>query len=148
MTDEVAALRPLPHLHRDSEVTEQLTNLLSHFLAMNDQVDEAVFLQKLGGLKSFRQLLMSGFFDHPRPGKTDHAFGLSDNNVAQRSEAGHDSSRSRICKNRNIWEPFLGVPGESAACFCHLHQPQHSFVHARPARGSTEDDPPALSRPL
>jgi len=74
MIDEVAALRPLPRSRRDSEVTEQQTNLLSHFLAMNDQVDEAVFLQKFSGLKSFGQLLVSGFFDHSRPGKNRSCF--------------------------------------------------------------------------
>src|SRR4029450_11196010 len=81
-------------------------------------------------------------------GKTDHAFRLSDNNVAQRSEAGHDSSGGRICKNRKVWEPFLGVSRERAACFCHLHQAQHSFVHGRAAGSSNDDDRAALSRAI
>src|SRR5882724_1015546 len=66
----------------NSEVTEQLTDLLSHFFAMHDHVDQTMFLEKFSGLKSFRQFLMSSFFDHTRPGETDHAFGFSNNHVA------------------------------------------------------------------
>ena len=80
--EEVAALRPLPHSRRHGKVTEQLTNLLSHFFAVHDHIDQAMLLEKFSGLKSFWQFLMSGFFDHTRPCETDHAFGLSNNHVA------------------------------------------------------------------
>src|SRR5206468_9081673 len=101
MIGKVAAPRPLAPSRRDSEVTEQSADFFAQFFPMHNHVDQTVLLEKFSGLKSFRQLLMSGFFDHPWPCEADHAFGLSDNNVAQRSKAGHDSSSSRVCENRN-----------------------------------------------
>ena len=49
---------------------------------MHDQIDQAVFLQKLRGLETFRQILMRRFLDHARAGETDHASGLGDDDVA------------------------------------------------------------------
>src|SRR6266496_4201574 len=146
MVEEVAAPPALagPRSRRDSEVTKQLADLFSHFLAMHNHIDQTMFLQKFGSLKSFGQILMRRFFAHAGAGESDHAFGLSDNNIAQRRETGHDSSGSWICKNRNVWEPFLGVSRQRAACFCHLHQAQHSFVHARAAGSRNDDDRAAL----
>src|SRR5437660_7960630 len=82
---------------------------------------------------------MRGFLDHARSGETDHASWLRNDNIAQRRKAGHHSGSSRVCKNRNVRKPFLAMLRECAACFRHLHQAQHSFVHAR-ATGSSNND--------
>ena len=82
---------------------------------------------------------MRGFLDHARSGETDHASWLRNDNIAQRRKAGHHTGSSRVCKNRNVRQPFLAMLRECAACFRHLHQAQHSFVHAR-ATGSSNND--------
>ena len=86
MIGKVAALPPKafggPRSRRDREVTEQLAELLAHFFPVNDHVDQTVFLKELGGLKSFRQILVRRFLNHAGPSEADHALGLSDNNVA------------------------------------------------------------------
>ena len=40
---------------------------------MDDHVDQAVFFEKFGSLKSFRQILVSCFFNHAWSGETDVA---------------------------------------------------------------------------
>src|SRR6266446_3952301 len=87
---------------------------------------------------------MRGFLDHARSGETDHASWLRNDNIAQRRKAGHHTGSSRVCKNRNVRQPFLAMLRECAACFRHLHQAQHSFVHARAAGGSNDDHGTAL----
>src|SRR6266446_5317660 len=81
--DYSAPRRPLlPHSRRRREITEQLADLFAHFFAVHDHVDQAVFLEKFCGLESFWQILMRGFFDHARTGKTNHALRLGNNHIA------------------------------------------------------------------
>jgi hypothetical protein len=40
------------------------------------------------------------------------------------------------------------MTGKRTARFCHLHQAQHSFVHASATGGSDDDDSAALSSPI
>src|SRR5437867_10028392 len=87
------------HSQGNSEVAEQPTDLFTQFFAVHDHVDQAVFLKKFSGLKSFRQLLMRGFLDHTRPGETDHASWLCNDNIAQGRKTGHHTGSSRVCKN-------------------------------------------------
>ncbi len=42
------------HSQGNSEVAEQSADLVAHFFAMNDHVDQTVFLEKFSGLESFR----------------------------------------------------------------------------------------------
>jgi hypothetical protein len=42
----------------------------------NNQIDEAVPLQKFSGLEPWRQILMGRFPDYAWPGESDHAFRL------------------------------------------------------------------------
>ena len=83
---------------------------------------------------------MRGFFDHARASKSDHALGLGDNDIAQRGEAGHDAGSGRICEHGNVGKPLVGMAGEGAAGFCHLHETQHSFVHAGAAGSGHDND--------
>jgi hypothetical protein len=49
---------------------------------MHDHVDQPVFLEKFGSLKSFRQVLVCGFLDHAWSSETDHAPWFGNNYVA------------------------------------------------------------------
>jgi len=84
MIEGVAALPALAgkRSRRDGKVTEQSADLFAHFFAVNDQVDQTVLLKKLGGLKSFRQILVRSFFDYAGSGEPDHALRFSDNDIA------------------------------------------------------------------
>jgi hypothetical protein len=82
MVGKVAAPRPLALSRRDSEVTKQSAYFFAQFFPMHNHVDQTVFLQKFRGLKSLRQVLMRGFFNHAWSGETDHAFWFGDNYVA------------------------------------------------------------------
>src|SRR5436190_10721248 len=63
------------HSRRYGKVTKQSTDFVPQFFPGHNHIDQAVFLEKLGGLKSFWQILVRCFFNHTRPGETDHAFG-------------------------------------------------------------------------
>src|SRR2546430_14977065 len=99
MVEEVPAFPALagPRSRRDGEVAEQSANLLAHFFAVHDHVDQTVFLKKLGGLKSFRQILMRSFFDYAGPGEADHALRFSDNDRSEERRVGKE------CRSR--WSP-------------------------------------------
>jgi hypothetical protein len=62
----------------------------------NNEVDEAVALQKLCGLKPWRQILVGRFPNNPRPGEPDHAFWLRQDDVPEGSEAGHYACGGRV----------------------------------------------------
>ena len=58
-------------------------------------VCEPIFDRPLEDI-SFGQILVRGFFDDARASEPDHAFGLSQDDVAQRREAGHYTSSGGI----------------------------------------------------
>src|SRR5437773_2386804 len=79
--ERVAARRP-PRLSRyNGKITEQPAELFAHLFAMHNQIDQAMFLKKLGGLKFLRQILMGSFFDHAWAGEADHAFRFCNNHI-------------------------------------------------------------------
>src|SRR5947208_13606127 len=60
---------------------EKLRNLRPQFFSMHDLIDQTVFLEKLGRLKSFGQILMRRFPDHAWSCEPVHAFRLGDDSV-------------------------------------------------------------------
>ena len=67
---------------RRGEVGEELRKLRAQDFAVDDQIDQSVLLEKFGGLKTFRQILMGRFLDDAWPGKTNHRLRFGDNDVA------------------------------------------------------------------
>ena len=57
-------------------------SLRAQGLAMHDEIDQAVFLEKLRGLESLGQILVGRFLDHARAGKADHRLRFRDDDVA------------------------------------------------------------------
>src|ERR1700719_1734840 len=106
---------------------------------MHDQVEQSVILKKFRGLESWRQILMRGFPNDAWPGKSDHAFRLGQDEIAERSEAGHDSSGGRMGENGNVGQSRFRVTTQSPAGLGHLHQAEHPFVHPC-AAGRRDDD--------
>ena len=49
---------------------------------MDDGIDQAVLFQELGGLETLRQILVRGFLDDARAGKSNHALRLRDDDIA------------------------------------------------------------------
>src|SRR5207247_6168114 len=111
---------------------------------MHDLIDQTVFLEKFGSLKSFWQILVRLFADHAWPSKTNHTFGFGDDDVTKRSITRHYAGGGRIGEHRNVRQARVGMPGERAAGLSHLHQTEHAFIHARAAGGRDDDDWNAL----
>src|SRR5947199_10011873 len=93
---------------------------------MHDLIDQTVFLEKFGSLKSFWQILVRRFPDHAWPSKTNHTFGFGDDDVTKRSITRHYAGGGRIGEHRNVRQARVGVPGERAAGLSHLHQTERS----------------------
>jgi len=69
-------------LRSHQEIFEQLTDLFPHSFAVNDHIDQSMLLEKLGSLESLGQILVGGFLDHARTGKSDHAARLGNDDIA------------------------------------------------------------------
>ena len=60
------------------------------------EIKEAVVKQKLGALKTFRQVFLYGFLYYTRPGKADKRLRLGNVDVAQHSVRSCNATRGRI----------------------------------------------------
>jgi len=70
--------------------------MLLELAAIDDHIDKAVILHKLGALESLRQVLADGLLDDTRTGKTDKGAGLGDDDVAQHGKTGRGPARGRV----------------------------------------------------
>ncbi|MDB6152126.1 MAG: hypothetical protein JWL90_579 [Chthoniobacteraceae bacterium] len=127
-------------------MTDQMAERVAHFFAMHDQVDQAVLLKKLRGLESRRQILMGGFANHAGTRKSDHRLGLGKNDIAHGGKTGADTARGGMREDGNIREARLGMQGEGAAGFGHLHKAEHAFIHSRAARSGNDDHRQPVAR--
>jgi len=113
---------------------------------MDDQIDQSMILEEFGGLESRRQVLVRRFPNDARPSKSYHAFRLSQDEIAERSEAGHDTRRGWMGENGDVRQSCFGVATQRPAGLCHLHEAKHPFVHAGAARGGNDDYWPPILR--
>src|SRR5258707_1670177 len=65
-------------------------------LAMDDGVEETVFEEEFGALKSFGVFLADGLLDDARAGETDERAGFTDVEVAEHGDAAGDAPRERV----------------------------------------------------
>ena len=72
-------------------MTHKASKSCSEVRPANDEVNEAVALQKFCSLEAWRQILVSRFSNNPWSGEPDHAFWLRQNDVPEGSEACHYS---------------------------------------------------------
>lgn len=121
-------------------VFEQLAQGAAHFLAVHNLIDQPVFQHELGGLKSWREIGVSGFFDHSRSGEADHALGFGDDDVAESGETCGDSAGGGVGEDGDVGQSGLAMAGEGGAGFGHLHEAEDAFMHAGTAGGGKNDD--------
>ena len=95
--------------------------------------------QELRGLEAGGQLLVGGLAYDAWTGKADHRLRLRQGNVAEGSEAGHDTGGRGVGQDSDVGKASLGMAGEGAACLGHLHEREHPLVHARPPGGTDND---------
>src|SRR5262245_35455613 len=85
------------------EKSDVVGELLLHFLARDDGVDESVVQKKLSSLKSGRQFSLRGVLDDSRAGKTNHGARFGKDQVTDRCETGHNTGHGRIGQNADEW---------------------------------------------
>lgn len=83
---------------------------------------------------------MGGLFYHSGSGKADHALGLGNDDVAQRSEACCNSAGGGMGEDRNIGAPGLSVSSQRSAGLGHLHETENALMHAGTARSGKDND--------
>src|SRR5277367_1330005 len=123
----------------DEEV-ESLCDVRLQFFARDDGVEETVFEEEFGGLKTFGKFLADGLFDDARAGKTDERAGLRNIQIAEHRVAGGDASGGGVGEYRNERElRFVQAP-ERRGNFCELHQTDNAFHHPRAAGTGDHDE--------
>src|SRR5580704_12533052 len=95
----------------DEEI-EGLGDVRLQFLARDDGVEESVLEEEFGGLKTFREFLADGLFDHARAGKTDERAGLRNIQVAEHRVTGSDAASGGIGEDGNERELGFVHPAE------------------------------------
>src|SRR6267143_3366535 len=108
-------------------------------LAVDDGVEETVFEEEFGALKSFGEFLADGLLDDARAGKTDERAGFADVEVAEHGEAGGDAARGGVGEHRDIGQFFVIEAGKRGGHFRELHEADGAFHHAR-AAGTGDGD--------
>ena len=97
-------------------------------------------LQIFRALKTFRQFLADGLFDHARAGKADQRAGLGDLHVAEHGIGGGDAAGGRIGQHHDIGQFRLAQHLHADGGARHLHQRQNAFLHAGAAGGREHDE--------
>src|SRR5215469_11689629 len=103
-------------------MTHQSAKSCSEVGPANNEVDEAVALQKFCSLEPGGQILMGRFSNNPWSGEPNHAFWLRQDDVPERSEAGHYSGSGWVGQNDEIGKAELGMACQGGAGFGHLHE--------------------------
>ena len=118
------------HLSGCADVAENFAKRAPHVFPGNDEIHKSVVLHELRSLESWWQIGVGGLLHHSGSGKTDHALGLGNDDVAQRREAGGNSAGGWMGEDRNIRAPGLRVSGQRSAGLGHLHETENALMHA------------------
>ena len=105
-----------------------------------------MLLEVFGRLEAVGQFFAQGLLDHPTAGKADQGLGLGQDQVAEHGEAGRDAARGGVGEQGDVKQFGLAVALQGAGDLGHLHQAEHAFLHARPARGADNQHRQALGR--
>src|SRR5216684_5419700 len=108
-------------------------------LAVDDGVEETVFEEEFGALKSFGEFLADGLLDDAGAGKTDERAGFANVEVAEHGEAGSDAAGGGVGEHGDIRQLFVIEPGERGGNFGELHEADGALHHAR-AAGTGDGD--------
>lgn len=73
-----------------------------HLSAGDNLIHKAVLFQIFCSLEAIRQFLADGLPDHPGAGKADKGTRFGQGDVAQRGEAGGDTARGGMGKDRDV----------------------------------------------
>src|SRR4051812_42300127 len=106
---------------------------LLELFSRDNGINQSMLKQKLGGLKSRRQLRLCCVLDHSRSGEPDHRSGFGEDQIADAGIAGHHSRGGWMGEHTDIRQSAFRVIGEGGASFGHLHQAEHALIHARSA---------------
>src|SRR5882724_6376802 len=99
--------------------------------ALDHGVKHAVLQKKLAGLEARRQLLANGLLNNARPGKPNQRTRLRDIQVAQHGVRSRNASGGGVGQDGNV-RHLRGIKTrQRGRDFCHLHQADHAFHHAR-----------------
>src|SRR5713226_8639477 len=109
-------------------------------LAVDDGVEETVFEEEFGALKSFGEFLADGLLDDARAGKTDERARFADVEVAKHGEAGGDATGGGIGEHGDIAQLFFVEPRERCRNFGELHEADGALHHARAAGARDSDE--------
>src|SRR5438045_4978020 len=101
---------------------ENLAQNLAQRLARLDDVEHAVLEEEFSGLKAVWQLLADRLLDDLRPGETDVAARLCDQDVSERCERGADAAVGRVGEERDEEDAGLAQPRDRLARLRHLHE--------------------------
>src|SRR5216683_2209079 len=109
-------------------------------LARDNGVEETVFEEEFGALKSFGEFLADGLLDDARAGETDERAGFGDVEVAEHGEAGGDASGGGVGHHGDVGDLLVVEAGEAGGDLGELHQAGNAFHHARATRGRDDDE--------
>src|SRR5882757_11428852 len=109
-------------------------------LAVDDGVEESVFEQEFGALKSFGKFLANGLLDDARAGESNERAGFANVEVAKHGEAGRDTAGGGVGEHGNVGKFFVVQACEGGGDFGKLHEADGAFHHARAARAGNGDE--------
>src|SRR6266446_897760 len=107
---------------------------------MDNGVEEAVFKQEFGALKTFGEFLANGLLDDARAGETDKRSGFANIEVAEHGEAGRDAAGGGVGEHGNVGQLFVVKTRECGGNFGKLHEADGAFHHARAAGAGDGDE--------
>src|SRR6476660_9510294 len=113
----------------DAEEIERLRDVVFHFAARHDCVEETVLQEKLRGLESLWKLLADGLLDDARTREADLRAWLCDVQVTEHREARTHSARGRISHDADVWHTRIVEFHQRGADLRHLHQADGAFLH-------------------
>src|SRR5260370_20695770 len=90
-------------------------------LAMDDGVEETVFEEEFGALKSFGEFLADGLLDDARAGETDERAGIGGVELAEHGEAGGGTAGGGIRKPADVSPLFVVHPSADGGTSGELH---------------------------
>ena len=120
-------------------VVDDASDRAAEILAGDDLVDEAFFLEELGGLEAFGEFGADGAGDDAGAGEADHGFGFGEDDVAEHGEGGGGAAVGGVGEDADEESAGFIEAGEGSGGFSHLHEGEGGFLHAG-AAGAGDDD--------
>src|SRR6266478_8812647 len=109
-------------------------------LAVDDGVEESVFEQEFGALKSFGKFLANGLLDDARSSESNERAGFADIEVAQHSEAGSNAASGGIGEHGDVGQLLVVEAREGGGDFRELHEADGALHPARAAGAGDGDE--------